>query len=150
MEVTGEAFGHLRAGEVANVPELDKDLKAVHQIYGTRGYMDPTIKGEAQREDSRFTVTYVVSIAEGDVYKMGEVEIRGVDSPTRTRLENDWTLHTGDIYDASYVGRFVEQAYKEIGDWHASVHESLDPQDKTVDVTVRFDPPREGSSLGQP
>jgi len=149
-DATLQAAFHVQVGAAANVPELEKDLAAVRQIYGTRGYMDPTIKAETEREDSHLTVTYVVSIAEGDVYKMGEVEIRGLDSPTRTRLKNEWTLQSGDIYDASYAGRFVEQAYKEIGDWHASVHESLDPQDKSVDVTVRFEPPREGSALGQP
>ena len=149
-DATLQAAFHVQVGAVANVPELEKDLTTVRQIYGTRGYMDPTIKPDTQRDDSHFTVTYVVSIAEGDVYKMGEVEIRGLDSPTRTRLKNEWTLQSGDIYDASYVGRFIEQAYKELGDWHASVHESLDPQDKSVDVTVRFEPPRDGSALGQP
>jgi outer membrane protein assembly factor BamA len=149
-DTTLQAAFHVKAGEAANVPELEKDLQSVRQIYGTRGYMDPTIKADSQREDSQFTLTYAVSIVEGDVYKMGEVKFRGLDSPTRTRLENEWTLHTGDTYDASYVGRFVEQAYKEIGDWHSSVHEILDPQAKTVDVTVHFDPPHEDSALGQP
>jgi outer membrane protein assembly factor BamA len=149
-DTTLQAAFHLRVGEVANVPELARDLETLHQIYGTRGYMDPTIRAETRADDSQSTVTYVVSIMEGEVYKMGEVEIRGLDSPTTARLNNDWTLRSGEIYDASYVGRFVEQAYKEIGDWHASVHESLDPQGKTVDVTVRFEPPREGSALGQP
>jgi len=149
-DATLQAAFHVKVGGAANLPQLEKDLQSVRQIYGTRGYMDPTIKADTEREDSQFTVTYVVSIAEGDVYKMGEVAFRGLDSPTRTRLESEWTLRSGDIYDASYVGRFVEQAYKEIGDWHSSVHESLDPQTKTVDVTVHFDPPREGSALGQP
>ena len=131
---------HFQAGQVANAPELEKDLETIRHIYGTRGYMGATIKAEAQMDDSQSSVTYVVSIIEGDVYKMGEVEIRGLDSKTTARLQNDWTLRSGDTYDASYVGRFVEQAYKEIGDWHVSVHESIDPHDKTVDVTVRFDP----------
>ncbi|HXY10799.1 MAG TPA: POTRA domain-containing protein [Terriglobales bacterium] len=149
-DATLEAAFHLRAGEVANVLELEKDLAAVHQLYGTRGYMSPSIKGEARADDSRSSLTYYVSIAEGDVYKMGEVVIRGVDSATTTRLASDWTLRSGDTYDSSYPGRFVEQAYKQLGDWHASVHESLDPDSKTVDVTVRFEPPRDGSAFGQP
>jgi hypothetical protein len=33
----------------------------------------------------------------------------------------------------------VQQAYKEIGDWDTSVHESVDTKDSTVDVEVRFD-----------
>ncbi|MGA8153964.1 MAG: POTRA domain-containing protein [Terriglobales bacterium] len=131
---------HLQTGEVANAIELEKGLENIRQLYGTRGYMGASVKAEAQIEDAQSTVAYVVSVVEGDVYKMGEVEIRGLDSKTTAGLQTDWTLRTGDIYDASYVGRFVEQAYKKLGDWHVSVHESLDPHDKTVDVTVRFDP----------
>jgi hypothetical protein len=33
----------------------------------------------------------------------------------------------------------MQQAYKEIGDWNTSVHESVDEKDRTVDVAVRFD-----------
>lgn len=139
-DATLRAAFHVQDGEVANVIELEKDLATIHQICGTRGYMDASAEAEVHTDDPKLTVLYVVSIVEGEIYKMGEVEIRGLDSQTTARLENDWTLRSGDIYDASYVGRFLEQAYKEIGEtWHASVHESVDPHAKTVDVTVRFD-----------
>jgi len=147
---TLRAAFRVQDGEVANVPELDKDLATIRQICGTRGYMDASTKAEVRTNDSGLTVLYLVSIVEGDVYKMGEVEIRGLDSQTTTRLENNWTLHRGDTYDASYVGRFLEQAYKEIGDWHARVHESVDPRDKTVDVSVRFEPTPDTSAFSQP
>jgi len=139
-EDTLRAAFHLQTGQVANAVELEKGLEAIRQLYGTRGYMGASIKAEATTDDAQSTVAYVIPVVEGDVYKMGEVEIRGLDSRTTARLQNNWTLRNGDTYDSSYVGRFVEQAYKEIGDWHVSVHESIDPHDKTVDVTVRFDP----------
>jgi len=139
-EGTIRAAFHLQDGQVANALEIEKGLESIRKLYGTGGYMGATIKAEAQIDDSRSGVVYLVSIVEGDVYKMGEVEIRGLDSKTTARLQNNWTLRSGDTYDSSYVGRFVDQAYKEIGDWHVSVHESIDPHDKTVDVTVRFDP----------
>ena len=135
-----QAAFHFKPGQIANLVELDKSLEAVRRLYGARGYVAVSIKADRHLEDAESTVTYAVSIIEGDVYKMGEVEIRGLDSRTTARLQNDWTLRSGDIYDSSYVSRFVEQAYKEIGDWHVSVHETVDPHDKTVDVTVRFDP----------
>ena len=61
---------------------------------------------------------------------MGDLKIHGLDSKATARLENDWTLRPGDVYDSSYPGRFVEQAYKEIGDWNTSVHESVDEKEK--------------------
>ncbi len=52
-------------------------------------------------------------------------------------------LRGGDPYDSSYPKRFLDQEEKEIGimaDWNVSVRESLNRDDKTVDVTLRFDP----------
>jgi outer membrane protein assembly factor BamA len=130
-----------KPGEIANTVELDKDLEAIRHLYGAHGYMGAVVKGQTELDDAgQFTALYSVNIVEGDIYKMGEVEIRGLDSKMTAKLQNNWTMHSGDTYDSSYVGRFLEQAYKQIGDWHVSVNESVDDHDKTVDVTVRFDP----------
>jgi hypothetical protein len=58
-------------------------------------------------------------------------------------LQAGWGLRGGDPYDSSYPKRFLDQEEKEIGitsDWNVSVRESLNPDEKTVDVTLRFDP----------
>ena len=130
----------LQVGQPANALQLEKDLETIKQLYATHGYMAATITAEPETDDAQSTVTYVLHIVEGDVYKMGDLEIQGLDSRTTARLQNEWTLRAGDTYDSSYSQRFVQQAYKEIGDWNVSVHESPNPEDKTVDVTVRFDP----------
>jgi outer membrane protein assembly factor BamA len=131
---------HVKAGGIANAIQLEKDLEAVKQLYGTRGYVAADVRVESRPDDSRPTVEYLIRISEGDVYRMGDLKIHGLDSKATARLESDWTLRPGDVYDSSYPGRFVEQAYKEIGDWNTSVHESVDEKDRTVDVAVRFDP----------
>ena len=74
---------------------------------------------------------------------MGDLEIRGLDTRTTARLEDSWKLRGGDTYDSSYAKRFLEQADKEISlmaDWNVSVRESLNRGEKTVDVTLRFNP----------
>jgi outer membrane protein assembly factor BamA len=130
---------HARSGGTANPIQLEKDLGIIKQLYGTRGFVAANGTVDSRPDDSRLTVQYVIRISEGDVYRMGDLKIRGLDSRETARLENEWTLRTGDVYDSSYPGRFVEQAYKEIGDWNTSVHESVDEKDRTVDVAVRFD-----------
>jgi outer membrane protein assembly factor BamA len=130
---------HVKAGGTANPIQLEKDLGAIKQLYGTRGFVAANATVESKPDELRPTVQYVVRIFEGNVYRMGDLKIRGLDSTATARLENDWTLRTGDVYDSSYPGRFVEQAYKEIGDWNTSVHESVDETERTVDVAVRFD-----------
>jgi len=134
---------HAQLDQPANAVQLDGDLEAIKKLYGTRGYMAVTIKSDPETDDAKSTVTYKLQIQEGDVYTMGDLEIRGLDSHTTARLEDDWRLREGDPYDSSYPKRFLEQAEKEISgerDWNTSVRESLNANEKTVDVSLRFDP----------
>jgi len=134
---------HIQLNQPANAVQLDNDIEAMKKLYGTRGYMAASIQPDHETDDADSTVKYVLRIEEGDVFSMGDLEIRGLDSRTTARLEDDWKLRGGDPYDSSYPKKFLELADKELSlmsDWHASVRESLNPDEKTVDVTVRFDP----------
>jgi outer membrane protein assembly factor BamA len=132
---------HAQLDQPANAVQLNTDIEAMKKLYGSRGFMAVSIRPDPEMDDASFTVTYVVQIDEGDVYSMGDLEIRGLDSHTTARLEDDWKLRGGDRYDSSYPKQFLEQADKEISllrDWDVSVRESLNPHEKTVDVTLRF------------
>ena len=134
---------HLPLNQPANAVQLATDIAAIQQLYGTRGYMSAVVQPAIDTDDANSTVKYDLLISEGGVYTMGDLEIRGLDSQTTTHLLDDWKLHEGDTYDSSYPARFLEQAYKQISnknDWNATVRESLNPKEKTVDVTLRFDP----------
>jgi outer membrane protein assembly factor BamA len=134
---------HAQLNQPANAVQLDSDIEAMKKLYGSRGYMAAIIQPDPEIDDANSTVKYLLKIQEGDVYSMGDLEIRGLDSRTTARLQDDWKLRGGDPYDSSYPKRFLEQADREIflmSDWNASVRESLNPQEKTVDVTLRFNP----------
>lgn len=134
---------HTPLNQPANALQLDTDIEAMKKLYGTRGYMAARIQPDPEMDDANSTVKYLLKIDDGDVYSMGDLEIRGLDSRTTARLQDEWKLRGGDPYDSGYPKKFLEQADKEMSlldDWKASVRESLNPDDKTVDVTVRFDP----------
>jgi outer membrane protein assembly factor BamA len=134
---------HLKPGQPANVRQLTEDLEGIKQLYGTRGYIDVRIDCVPELNESELSVRYVLRFREGEVYKMGDLEILGVDSRINGRLQNIWTLRTGDTFDASYPGRFVAQALKQVmttGEWSTDIQETRNQKDRTLDVTVRFDP----------
>ena len=133
---------HTTLNQPANTVELDNDIAAMKKLYGKHGYVASSIDPQPQIDDADSTVRYVLNIHEGSIYKMGDLEIHGLDDHTTSRLQNDWTLHPGDVYDSSYAQRFLDQIYKEIGDWRVRVDETQN-QDHTVDVTLRFDSKRE-------
>ncbi len=133
---------HQRLGEPANVVQLANDVEAVKKLYGTRGYMAAAIQSKPQLDDAQRTAIYQVTIAEGAVYHMGELDIHLPDSHIRSLVQAKWSLREGQTYDSSYVGSFLDEAFKSLAllrEWNVTVHESPDPRDKTVDVTLRFE-----------
>jgi outer membrane protein assembly factor BamA len=131
---------HAQVGEPINVLELESDLAAVEHLYGTRGYVVAAIKLRREVDDTALSVKCALTLGEGDIYTMGDLDIHGLDSPTTANMQALWTLRPGDTYNSDYPRQFVEQADKKTGDWNITIHESINTKDKTVDVTLRFDP----------
>jgi outer membrane protein assembly factor BamA len=131
------------AGEPANAVRLTNDLERVRKLYRGRGYMAAQVTAAAVFDDAKNTVRYDLSVVEGDQYKMGELEIVGLDTQAKAHLQDAWTLHEGEPYNADYAHKFVEATNRLLPDgvsWAVSIHEAVNAKDKTVDVTVRFQP----------
>jgi outer membrane protein assembly factor BamA len=136
---------HQQMGQPANTIQLGKDMDEIKKLYGTRGYMVASIKAEPDFDDERSTVRYWLHFHEGDVYKMGDLEIQGLDTKTTARMVDAWKLRGGDVYDSSYPMQFVKKWMKDLsrmGEWNVAMHTNLEDKDKLVDVTLRFDPKR--------
>jgi len=134
---------HMPAGQPADAVRLLRDLESVDKLYRSRGYMTVQVKPDAQFDDEKSTVHYDLSIVEGDLYKMGELEIAGLDTQAKARMQAAWHLPEGQPYNADYPRKFVddtEQLLPRAVRWAVSIHESLDAKDKTVDVEIRFKP----------
>ncbi len=132
---------HLQMGQPANATQLADDLEGMRQLYEAHGYMDVQIDSVPEVHEPEGSVRYLLNFKEGEVYRMGDLEILGVNSHTRDRLQNSWTLRAGDTYDPSYTRRFVAQALKQVlttGEWSTEIQETRNHKDKTLDVTVRF------------
>jgi len=131
-----------RAGEPANDVRLHEDMQAIKKLYGTRGYMAATALPIPTFDEANRTVSYLVEVVEGDEYKMGDLDIRGLDSRTSARLVEAWKIRGGEPFDASYVQKFIDQTLELLpaGQWNIVRHVTLDDSGKTVDVTIRYDP----------
>lgn len=136
-----QPFIHAKLGEPANTVRLEDDLRAVQQLYGSRGYVTTTIKADAQFDDAAGTVAYRLEVNEGPVYRMGELEFRGIDNNLTARLRAAWKIRPGDVYDATYLKEYLPQARKLLPatiDWEVSPHVTAIARDKTVDVDLQY------------
>jgi outer membrane protein insertion porin family len=130
-----------KPGDLANAPQLKTELDTVHDLYTKRGYMMAAVKANAKLDDSAKTVAYTLVVSEGDVFHLGDLDIQGLDPKTVDRLQEAWTLRKSDPYDSSYPRRFFEDTVKLLSrdvTWTISIHEGVNEEDKTVDVTLRY------------
>jgi outer membrane protein assembly factor BamA len=132
---------HLPPGQPADAMRLLRDVDNVSKLYRSRGYMTVQIKPDAHFDDDKSTVHYDLNIVEGDIYKMGELEILGLDTQAKARMQEAWTLREGQPYNADYPKRFLDDTRQLVPhgvQWAVSIHETPDAKDKTVDVEIRF------------
>jgi surface antigen-like variable number repeat protein len=131
---------HLPEGEPADAVRLLRDVENISKLYRSRGYMTAQVKPDAQFDDEKSTVRYDLNVVEGDLYRMGELEILGLDTQTTARVHAAWALREGQPYNADYPSKFRVDTAKLLPrgvQWTITVHESLE-KDKTVDVEIRF------------
>lgn len=138
------ALIHLEPGQPANAVQADQDVEALTKLYGTRGYMGVKIHPVPEMNDSDSTVGYVFQFQEGSTYKMGDLEVRGLDSKATDRIVAAWRLLAGETYNSDYPRQFLESISGQYptDQWKITVHETAEDQDKTVDVSLHFDPRR--------
>lgn len=132
---------HAKAGEPANLVRLEEDLRAVQLLYGSRGYVTATIKADALYDNDASQVSFQLTVTEGALYHMGELEFRGIDNNLTARLRAAWKLRPGDIYDANYLKEFLPQARKLLPptlDWEVVPHVTALASNRTVDVDLQY------------
>ncbi len=139
---------HLRPGEPANAVQLDNDVKAVKQLYGTRGYIAASVAVSPRFDDASSLVHYVLELREGEMYRMGSFEVQGLDPDATRAISRVWKLQSGDPYDASYIEKqfFPTLTKTRISlpqNLEMNVETSLNGTDKTVNIKVVFAPKKQ-------
>jgi outer membrane protein insertion porin family len=135
---------HLQPVQTANALQTGQDAEALKKLYGTRGYMGVQVRPAPEMNDVDSTVKYVFQFEEGSIYKMGDLEVRGLDSKATERIGVDWRLLPGQTYDSAYPRQFLDSIIDRFptDQWKITVHETPDDQDKVVDVSLHFEPIR--------
>ena len=138
-----QALIHLKPGEPANGVQLENDLQAVQKLYGTKGYLMASVKAVPTLDDSAATVAYDLNVSEGDQFHMGELSVDGIDQVAADKLMAQWQIRKGDVFDDSYLQRFFQVMYHDIGlsrSYSVVPKQNVDHQSKTVNVVLHFVP----------
>lgn len=128
----------LKSGNPVDALQLERDLAQVRKLFGKFGREAVIIKPVPAFVDN--TVSYAFQVAEGDLYRMGKLEIQGVEPEQAHKLEQIWKLPEGAPYDATYVHQFIAETVVKVPGhkWAWKMFEQIDDPQKTVNVRLQI------------
>ncbi|HUA14929.1 MAG TPA: POTRA domain-containing protein [Verrucomicrobiae bacterium] len=132
---------HMEVGKPADTVRLGDDLKSIQKLYGSKGFITESIKADAQFDEAAELVAIVLSVKEGPVFHMGDLQFRGLDNNLTAKLREAWKIRQGDIYDSTYLDEYLPEAHKLLPtrlDWDVAPHVTANVADKTVDVDLIY------------
>jgi len=138
------AFLAMKAHEVASQDKIDAGLNAVAIAYSKQGFIDTAIAPKVLLDDSTRLVTYDSAINEGIQYKMGQLQITGLDDRLAADLIKKWQIKPGQLFDGTYSREFLKKTafprILESGKRPGGIDENLqrNKDNATVDLVLAF------------
>jgi outer membrane protein assembly factor BamA len=136
----------LTPGDLADGSKIDLGFAAIADAYRSKGYLGVAIHSEPAFDDAGRQVAYSVRIVEGGRFRMGKLEIVGLDPELTERVTGQWQMGKGDVFDPSYAARFLADVRATLGQALApfkQIETQTRPDSRalTVDVAIRFRTP---------
>lgn len=134
--------------KIAAAFERDKvaaGLESLRKLYGTHGYLDATAIPETQ-PGSNAMMHLSLTFQEGPQYRLEKVEFVGKKEMI-SRLQVQWKLAAGAVYDATYVDHYIEanREFLPEGFGRNDVQIATDCPKALVAVRLMVDPAEEAS-----
>jgi outer membrane protein assembly factor BamA len=135
----------LKRGDLFERGKVAAGLESLRKLYGTRGFVDGTFVPETTF-GSNAIANLNISVEEGPQYHMGKLDIVA-DKEIAARLRAEWKLTEGDVYDRSYLDRYLDKNrdFVPAGFRRADVREIQNCPDAVVEVRMLVDPAQDGS-----
>lgn len=133
-----------RPGTPVDALQLEQDVLALPMLFHANGYLDADARMKPALDDSAHTAAYQIQINQGDLYRLGKLEIAGLDDGHMRSVEKMCRLDHGDPYEPGYWNSLIQQALASLprnaSGWKASAKPTVHRDTKTVDVLLTFAP----------
>lgn len=116
---------------------LGKDIQAISALYTENGYALAAVTPDLLPDDRNKTVAVILSISEGDKYRIGRIEVSGNTKTRDNVIRREFRFDEGETYDSSKLRR----SYERINNLNFFESVEVVPKPKyeakTVDLEVR-------------
>jgi outer membrane protein assembly factor BamA len=137
----------LKPGDVANGMGIEAGWDRIREEYGQRGYLEAKLMPVATYDDEAHTVSYAVTISEGQPFHFNQMTITGMSLAGERMIRDAWPMKQGDVFDKKVFEQFLNRLeihrasifkdlpihYDTVGHWLQD-----DSAKATVDVLLDF------------
>jgi outer membrane protein assembly factor BamA len=102
----------LKSGALADGMAIAAGWDNIEQAYAHKGHLDAKVDPTETINDANATVSYVVTIDEGPLYRMGDLVITGLSLDGENRVRAAFHLSPAQIFDQGYVDEFIATLQK--------------------------------------
>jgi outer membrane protein assembly factor BamA len=95
----------LKKGDLFKREKIAEGLQGIRKLYAPRGFRDLVFVPDTQSSDS--TVILTITMIEGTQYHMGKLKVFAK-KDIADRLQPQWRLREGAIFDLRYPDKFIE------------------------------------------
>jgi outer membrane protein assembly factor BamA len=136
---------HATAGSPVNAVELEHDVLSLILLFHPKGYLMADARPNATLDDASHSAVYQIQIRQGDLFRLGKLEIAGLDDARARSLEQLSRLRPGDPFDSTYWPKFMQEIARRLPPmgpgWKVRRQQTVHDDTKTVDVRITFVPP---------
>ncbi len=135
---------HVAIGSPLNAVQLEQDVLSLLLLFHPKGYLTADVRPKAILDDTSHSAVYQIQIRQGDLYRLGKLEVAGLDDARARSLVQLSRLRPGDPYDATYWNKFLQEAARQLppttSGWKFHPEQTIHADTKTVDVRLTFAP----------
>jgi outer membrane protein assembly factor BamA len=128
----------LKVGDHDSPIALRESLNSITTAYGAKGYIDAKISAPAVVDRAAHQVAYSISVDPGPQYHFKSVRWPSLSDSLRKEFDAAWQMKPGDVYDSTYLMRFVSQTALMKQGYTPYIMIKPDRSALMVDLTVTF------------
>ncbi len=137
----------MKPGDVADGMKIEGGIDHAKEEYGHLGYLDAKLNAEGKFDDTTHTVSYFITVSEGQQYKFNAMTITGTSLAAERIIRDAWPQKAGDVFDKAIFEQLLtrlqlhrETVFKDLPIHYDTVGHWLqtDPSKGTVDVLLDF------------
>jgi outer membrane protein assembly factor BamA len=136
---------HVAVGNPLNAVQLEQDVLSLLLLFHPKGYLLADAKSNAVLDDASRSAVYQIQIRQGDLFRLGKLEIAGLDDARASSFQQLSRLRPGDPYDATYWGTYLQEVGRQLpkvapGWIVGNPVQTIHADTKIVDVRFTFHP----------